>query len=295
VPAGRSTGQWADTGLTVWPGSIKAATHGIVGFILPRRISENGYASQVEAARWRAGTAIERSVQRPTLEDYGLSADDPARCERWEAWLSSSLIPRTVLAAAGGFFVVGAVTRSEAAATLAACAGLFVSITDLGERAERSAVEKLLPKLPRYQRFRVALRAFESAQQEARARELRARSEFWLALPGHAFERELATLFERGGYEVTRTPGSGDGGIDIVLRRSGKTTVVQCKQTKHPVGPGAARDLYGALQHCRADRGILAATAGATSGVHEFFRGKPLRVMDLTEIMALNETTQPKT
>ena len=39
--------------------------------------------------------------------------------------------------------------------------------------------------------------------------------------------------------------------------------------------------------HCRADEGILAVTAGGTSGVQEFFRGKPLRVMDLAEILSL--------
>lgn len=71
-----------------------------------------------------------------------------------------------------------------------------------------------------------------------------------------------------------------------------ETIVVQCKQTKLPVGPGAARDLYGALIHCGAHEGILATTAGATSGVHEFFKGKPLRVMDLTEILTLDESTR---
>ena len=85
------------------------------------------------------------------------------------------------------------------------------------------------------------------------------------------------------------TPGSGDKGVDIILRRSGRTIVVQCKQTRTPVGPAAARELYGVLIASKADEGILASVGGATTGVHEFFRGKPLRVMDLSEILALHK------
>jgi restriction system protein len=93
---------------------------------------------------------------------------------------------------------------------------------------------------------------------------------------------------------VQRTPGSGDAGIDIILQRSGKTTVVQCKQTKNPVGPAVARELYGALIASKADDGILAVTGGVTSGVHQFFVGKPLRVMGLLEIIGLQRAVMEK-
>ena len=63
--------------------------------------------------------------------------------------------------------------------------------------------------------------------------------------------------------------------------------MVQCKQTKHPVGPAVARELYGALIASKADDGILAVVGGVTRGVHHFFVGKPLRVMDLDEILRL--------
>ena len=233
-------------------------------------------------------------MQEPTLETYGLSPGDPARCERWENWLGWSPLAWPRSRGAVGFLLVGSISGSQAAAGLAASIGVFVSTTGIADRLEESAIAALLPKLLRYRRFRGARATFESARKEAEERELRRRSEFWLTLPGHAFELELARVLERSGYEVMRTPGSGDGGIDLVLRQSGRTIVVQCKQTKQPVGPGAARDLYGAMVHCGADAGILATTAGVTSGVHEFFKGKPLRVMDLTEILAFHEVTRDR-
>jgi hypothetical protein len=230
----------------------------------------------------------------PTLQSYGLNPDDPRRCERWESWLSWSPIARFAIAGGAGFFLVALITKSEQAAALAGMIGGFLSMTEIGDRAEQAAIAMFLPTLPRYQQFRIALNQFEAARKHAQEQERRRRSEFWLTLPGHAFERELATVLERVGYEVVRTPGSGDGGIDLLLRRAGRTIVVQCKQTKQPVGPGAARDLYGALMHCGADEGILATTSGVTVGVREFFKSKPLRVMDLTEILALHEVTKDR-
>ena len=53
-----------------------------------------------------------------------------------------------------------------------------------------------------------------------------------------------------------------------------------------------ARDLYGALTHCGANYAILATTSGVSAGVCEFFNGKPMRVMDLTQILALHEAVE---
>jgi restriction endonuclease len=139
-----------------------------------------------------------------------------------------------------------------------------------------------IPRLQRHAEFKAAIIDFEEW-------DVRTRSEFWRSLTGHRFDWELAALFKRQGYDVERTPGSGDHGIDIILRNSGITTEVQCKQTKHPVGPAVARELYGALIASNADAGILAVVGGVTRGVHQFFVGKPLRVMDLHEIVDLHK------
>ena len=80
--------------------------------------------------------------------------------------------------------------------------------------------------------------------------------------------------------------------IDIILRRAGRTTIVQCKRNGNPVGPAVARELHGTLIASQADDGILAAVGGVTSGVHAFFNGKPLRVMDLSQILNLQKDTQ---
>ena len=101
-------------------------------------------------------------------------------------------------------------------------------------------VRKHDSRLEQYAQFKTALKAFKEW-------DLRTRSEFWLSLSGHLFEHELATLFRGQGYNVEVTPGSGDHGVDIVLHGAGRTTIVQCKQNKHPVGQAIARELFGAF------------------------------------------------
>ena len=109
----------------------------------------------------------------------------------------------------------------------------------------------------------------------------------WMSLSGHDFERELATVYRGLGYRVKETPGSGDGGVDLVLKRNGKTIVVQCKAHKDPVGPAIARELYGSMVHSKADRAVLACTGGFTKGVYVFVKGKPIDLVSGSELARL--------
>ena len=88
---------------------------------------------------------------------------------------------------------------------------------------------------------------------------------------------------------VERTPTSGDQGVDLVLRKNGVTTVVQCKAHKNGVGPAVARELLGSMVAFGAKAAILACTGGFTRGVHEFVEGKPIRLLDASAIAKMAE------
>ena len=111
--------------------------------------------------------------------------------------------------------------------------------------------------------------------------------EYWLSLSPQMFEVQVAALFNRCGFHATVTKGSGDGGIDIVMTKDFRQTIVQCKLHKKPVGPHVVRDLYGALQDSQADEAILVATAGFTSGCVQFAEGKPITLMALDDLLTL--------
>jgi len=140
-------------------------------------------------------------------------------------------------------------------------------------------------------------RRLESAREEYQ-RKVVATAEYWRGLAGHEFEHEFAKLLNNVGYKAAVTKGSGDGGIDIIAQSAEGRVAIQCKRYKKPVGPAVIRELYGAVNAGGFDLGILAVTGGVTRGVDEFIKGKPLRVIGIGEIVAMqmefNATMQDK-
>ena len=96
----------------------------------------------------------------------------------------------------------------------------------------------------KYQQLEAQRRAEQAKQQKAAA-EARQKEEwirrqkladYWEALEPIRFERELGRIYRQLGYDVQFTPRSGDHGVDIIVRKEGKTTVVQSKRQKSPAG-----------------------------------------------------------
>lgn len=63
-------------------------------------------------------------------------------------------------------------------------------------------------------------------------------------LKGLQFEHELQDVFEKAGYEVTRTPDSGDYGVDFIAVINGEKWAFQCKNTKKPSSTHAILEVY---------------------------------------------------
>ena len=129
----------------------------------------------------------------------------------------------------------------------------------------------------------------ERARRAALKSQQRKRQEYWESMGGIQFERELGKLFRAQGYSVKSTPVSGDQGVDLILTKNGKTTVVQCKAHRSPVGASVIRELFGSMYHFKADSAILACTGGFTNGVIKFARGKPIRLISSWDIVRMAE------
>ncbi|MEA3374665.1 MAG: restriction endonuclease [Chloroflexota bacterium] len=101
---------------------------------------------------------------------------------------------------------------------------------------------------------------------ERRRKETLAATRDIRSLSPSEFEAYVGVLFERAGYRVRQTGGSGDRGIDLVVSRNGKASVVQCKRYEDDVGPSAVRELIGAMTNTRTTHGFLVTTSGFTAG-----------------------------
>ena len=92
------------------------------------------------------------------------------------------------------------------------------------------------------------------------------------ALSWQEFEHLVAEAYRRKGYRVAERGGAGaDGGIDIELRASGKTLVVQCKRWKNrTIGVELVRELLGAMTGEQAHGAIFVTTGSYTPDAIDF-------------------------
>ena len=90
------------------------------------------------------------------------------------------------------------------------------------------------------------------------------------------FEKLIAELLDRAGYETELTPATNDGGVDIyAARRDGLGRflyLVECKRyaEKNPVGVQVVRSLHGVVQQQRANGGLVVTSSFFTKGAKEF-------------------------
>lgn len=86
------------------------------------------------------------------------------------------------------------------------------------------------------------------------------------------FEELVAELYARRGFDVTLTPPTGDGGVDVYVARHDELgtslSVVQCKRyaARHKVGVALVRELQGTILATGASAGILLTTSFFTAG-----------------------------
>ena len=111
------------------------------------------------------------------------------------------------------------------------------------------------------------------------------------------FEELTGEAFRRQGYSVRMTAKKGepDGGIDLVLKKDGEITLVQCKHWKtRQVGVRVIRELYGVMAAEKAPKGILVISGSFTAATKAFAVGKPLELIDGEQLFYLIGKIQGK-
>ncbi len=102
------------------------------------------------------------------------------------------------------------------------------------------------------------------------------------------FEQFVGSYFKDQGYFVIETPAGPDGGIDLVLRKDGKKTYVQCKHWKtYKVGVDKVRELLGAMTAGGADYGVLVTTGEFTASALQFGSKHAIRLIAGAELESL--------
>lgn len=136
--------------------------------------------------------------------------------------------------------------------------------------------------------------SFLRARRRSRLLDTRTGLESIAALGWRDFERLVGEAFRRQGYRVEETGlGGADGGIDLVLFRGGRRTLVQCKHWRREKVPVAVvREMYGLLTHHGADEVFVAAMGGFTPDAERFAAGKPIRLIEGATLLDMIRSVQ---
>jgi restriction system protein len=112
--------------------------------------------------------------------------------------------------------------------------------------------------------------------------------------PWKQFEFLVAESYRRQGYQVEFSLGRGaDGGVDLTLRREGRTSLVQCKQWKvFSVGAPVIREMFGLMTAENADEAIIVTSGKFTRDAQDFAAGKPIRLIDGPQLLTLVQSVQ---
>jgi restriction system protein len=103
------------------------------------------------------------------------------------------------------------------------------------------------------------------------------------------FERLIGQAYREQGYAVTELGGEGpDGGVDLILLREGRETLVQCKQWREKlVGVRTIRELRGIMAQRHARGGIVVTLGGYTAEAEAFAEKCGILLLDRKALTAL--------
>jgi restriction endonuclease Mrr len=87
-------------------------------------------------------------------------------------------------------------------------------------------------------------------------------------------------IFKKEGWDVEETKITGDGGIDLILKRNGEQSIAQCKRFKSTVGEPLLRDFYGAMTSEGVSKGYFVTTGVFTLQAQKFAEDKPIVLLD---------------
>lgn len=114
------------------------------------------------------------------------------------------------------------------------------------------------------------------------------------AMTWREFEMLVGEAFRRQGYTIRETGlGGADGGIDLILHKDGKVTLVQCKQWKtQRVDVKVVREMLGLLTHHHAAAVKIVAIGEYTANARRFAEGKPIELISGETLLAMVREVQ---
>ncbi|WP_449471669.1 restriction endonuclease [Sphingobium chungangianum] len=153
----------------------------------------------------------------------------------------------------------------------------------MDENAQRFLRSRMDPSVRSYLD---AVVAHDAALRNWKDRQTEAGQTYWREKRGVSFESAMRDFLVRRGCSVDTTKGSGDGGIDLIVRLGGTTHWCQCKGHASPVGVAVVREIAGV---CSRGGGspVVIAVNGYTSAAVETANQLGVLLIDTPHLIRL--------
>lgn len=111
------------------------------------------------------------------------------------------------------------------------------------------------------------------------------------SLTPEGFEEFVAELFEALGYQVERTGGTGDEGVDLRLSLDGLRAVAQCKyhKSRSVIGSPDLQKFLGTIHHTQSHKGFFVTTRTFSLAAEKFVADHPIELIDGPRLVQLVE------
>ncbi len=127
-----------------------------------------------------------------------------------------------------------------------------------------------------------------SERQRSQARRADLKLAQLASLTSEGFEEFVAELFEALGYDVERTGGTGDEGIDLRVSRAGLRGIVQCKyHSRGVVGSPELQKFLGSVHHAQGHKGFFVTTRTFSLAAEKFAAEHPIELIDGPRLVEL--------
>lgn len=115
-----------------------------------------------------------------------------------------------------------------------------------------------------------------------------------LSVDPYEFELLISALYKEMGYKTDITKKSGDGGVDVKAEKGSvgekEKILIQCKKYRDKVGESYIRDLYGALNAAKSNKGVLVTTSDFTGPAKKFASDNNIELINGKELQTLLNT-----
>lgn len=106
------------------------------------------------------------------------------------------------------------------------------------------------------------------------------------------YEKEIANLLKKLGFNAHTTKGSGDQGADVLADKNGVSFAIQCKMYSKPVGNKAVQEANTARDFYKCDYAAVITSAGYTKSARQAANACNVILLNESEISKLNEYTE---